>query len=309
MKLIMENWKKFLKESSLHFSEKHFGTDPEKTECFEKLRKAYMTGGPPPDKRGWRQVIIDAREEFRKCMEKAGFKYLGEGRYRAVYSIPDQEDKILKIAMPSNKTELRDSKMMNMKEADPRFQTASPLVVPTYAAHKDYDWIVSKKVTPLNDYDFSSMQEFYPVWMEYVNAGFFEGTGKRDFPTLHRMLIKKTAPLASSRVKIEEEVTKALKKSEKWKQLFDVTGGDYWRGELSPKKITERLIGTGKSNSMFASVRHLMTQFAIPTWDVVPKNVGYYIKDNGKKQYTIIDPGFGFRDRSKATLLVRDNDS
>jgi len=193
MKLLFESWRKHLNEvvdtraeSVLKWAEggtdvktkvakqKAPGIEPdeysspyEHEETEDETREKYF--GDNPDEL---QCVIDLRDpdtqineyEFKECMEESGYLKLDAGSFRSVFTVPDNPELVLKI-VGANYDARRDigrAKEMNRKEAQGAFQTTSELVPKVYDSAKDYFWIISEKVTPINTW--REMQTFFPVW-------------------------------------------------------------------------------------------------------------------------------------------------
>jgi hypothetical protein len=196
MKPLFENWRKFLKEDEVDKSAESIlkwaegGTDVktkvakpkaseiepdeytspyEHEETEDETREKYF--GDNPDEL---QCVIDLRDpnipideyEFKECMEENGYLKLGAGSFRTVFTIPDNPELVLKIvgANYDARNQMSSAKEMNRKEAHGSFQTTSELVPKVYDSAKDYFWIISEKVTPINAW--REMQTFFPVWKE-----------------------------------------------------------------------------------------------------------------------------------------------
>ena len=250
--------------------EKYFGANPDNLPCIQDLRK------PPETKKSQsrgsllrnKTIIVDIASkgwEFYDCMESAGYNKIGEGSFRAVFDIPNKPDLVLKTPNPfwilKSPAHRRDSLEMNKKEAKGSFQTASDLVVKAYDSAEDYFWIVSEKVTPIRRW--SLMQEFFPVW-KYESAEDFESW----FP---KLINAKTIP---------EVAAEQIDKRAEYR-------AEYTEGYEYEKKGKELV-----NDPLILDIRDLLGQFKLPAWDIRPHNVGYAMRD-GKKQFVVIDPGFG----------------
>jgi hypothetical protein len=288
----MENWRKYLNEgwqderfSSIKVadipSEKEFGINPDDLECIKKIREegaqAFEENAPsshvdpfadPP----W-------LDNFKSCMEKSGYKYLGKGQYRISFEIPNRPEYIIKIANPDDPEDFTEGKEMNKEEASNLYQTTSNLVVPVYAdssrfiapgvRRKDFLWIIMQKVHIIETW--TKMQEFFPVWNEYVNKNYFT---KDEFSDYCWAFFRKGA------------VSKEDLKTQVTKSLFD-----NGKPELTIEKHRSAIIKRLLDHSMFTAIRIFATKNNLPTWDIRPENVGFITK-NGEEKLVIVDPGF-----------------
>lgn len=145
MKNIMLEWRKFLNEDSSFFGEKFLEFKEKAKNTDEPLDVAY----------------------------KLGLRRIGEGSTRVVFSLPDNNDFVLKIinthqmskvpGQDPNKGENRDvhgftkqlKKNANMYEADIKLQIENPSLFPRSTEHaEDYSWILVEKVDKMTQEDF-----------------------------------------------------------------------------------------------------------------------------------------------------------
>tara|TARA_Y100001970_G_scaffold60009_3_gene76442 strand:- start:9323 stop:11428 length:2106 start_codon:yes stop_codon:yes gene_type:complete len=220
-------------------AETYFGKSPDNLPCVRDLRDQSKDVFPP---------------DFYKCMEAAGYTKLGAGSFRATFDVPENPELVLKIVGPANSyPEQIRSREMNKEEAKASYQTASELIPKVYNSAKDYFWIISEKVTPIEDW--KAMQEFFPIWKEEP---------LEEFQYWFQKLIdSRTIPkIAAERINKRAEYT--------------VSYGD-----------GEELV----NDPLILNIRDLLAQFDLPAWDIRPHNVGYAVR-NGQKQFVILDPGF-----------------
>lgn len=128
--------------------ERYFGAHPDKLPCIQDLRSSSDVFPP----------------SFYQCMEASGYKKIGAGSFRAVFAVPNEPNLVLKVVGPTNSkpVEKRRSMKMNQQEAEGRFQTTSDLAPKVYDSAKDYLWILSENVTPIESWE--EMQKFFPIW-------------------------------------------------------------------------------------------------------------------------------------------------
>ena len=165
MKLLMENWRKFLNERM------EFG------EGFEK----WIHGVPEDDPvRGPHSMDVDD-DEFGQaawceprsidpeCLEEYGFEKLGEGSFRSVWALPDNPNYVMKIA--DELWDDADTKDMNRQEADIIAQTGYPDLLPkVYDTANDYSWIVVERVKPYGVDSDEWIYEFFPIFAKFWEA-------------------------------------------------------------------------------------------------------------------------------------------
>ena len=116
MKLLLENWRKYLAEGE--------------AEYFPWLKEIQAT---------------DDFDEIQAILESDRFKKLGTGSFRAVYRPIDDPNHVIKMIHEP------DDYKMQMNEDD--FNTAKryPLIFPRAYAHADdFSWVVVDKATPIN---------------------------------------------------------------------------------------------------------------------------------------------------------------
>jgi len=191
MKLLFENWRKHLNEADPYAEtgvktkfakpksseiepdeysspyeheetdeetrEKYFGKDPNDLLCIKRLKdpKDYLSPA-----------------NFYKCMDDAGYEKISGGSFRWVFDHPDDPSLVFKMVAPNHFLENPDLKgaavkramEMNRKEATGAFQTTSELVPKVYDSAKDYFWIISEKVTPIETW--RELQTHFPAWKE-----------------------------------------------------------------------------------------------------------------------------------------------
>ena len=301
MKLFFESWRKYLKEaeesgplattqiqkpkipeyegdeytspyeyadSPDKTKENYFGADPDSLSCIKNFRNQKA----PARLDAWKVA-----SQFYTCMEDNGYKELGAGSFRAVFSLPDNPDIVLKTVVPNNTStaEKSISREMNRKEAQASYQTTSELVPKVFDSAKDHLWIISEKVTPLRSW--AEMENYFPTWKELKKDGLFGSWYGDDFGGFFYELIRRETEYGPIRYIIFREL----------QNKYDTLGLAEPIVEKEADAIAKKLINRSK----FAEIRDLLAQFDIPSWDIVPRNVGYAIRD-GKKQFVILDPGF-----------------
>ena len=146
----MESWNRYLEElrgseGKPVDSEKYFGQDPEEIPCMDKIRQATGT----------------FEHKIGNCMRGTGYKFLGQGAFRTTFSIPGNDEMVLKI------THIPYAKGMNATEADLAMGTKYNYIVPkVYDAADDYLWIKQQFVYDDSDDIAKVMEELFPEFGE-----------------------------------------------------------------------------------------------------------------------------------------------
>ena len=147
MKLLFENWRKYLIEAS-YFGEK-----------FDEYKK-----------------LVEEGQDPLKTADKM-FKRLGQGSTRVVFALPDNPDFVLKVINtdfgPMWATSDKDihgftqqqKERSNEWEADLELQLRHPELFPRSTEHApDYSWILVERVDPLSPLDFFDILQLpYPI--------------------------------------------------------------------------------------------------------------------------------------------------
>jgi len=225
-------------ESPREYSrEQYFGKNPDELQCVIDLRHPKVDVFPP---------------DFYRCMEDYGYQKLGAGSFRAVFTVLENPELVLKIVGPANSrfSDQKRAMEMNRKEALASFQTASDLIPKVYDSANDHFWIISEKVVPINTW--KEMQTFFPVW---------RAEDSEEFIFYFEKLIEEN--------RNEEDLIGTIDR------------------RIEYVKMGAELV----NDPLILQIRDLLAQFDLPAWDIRPHNVGYAVR-NGKKQFVILDPGF-----------------
>tara|TARA_Y100000310_G_C20670011_1_gene809714 strand:+ start:930 stop:1799 length:870 start_codon:yes stop_codon:yes gene_type:complete len=257
--------------------ERYLGSVPE--ECIQ----AYITEmEKDPEEKGYGFL---RREAFERCMTKAGFEPSGEpGAFRAVFSIPDQRGMVLKVAIGHGFiSDILSSRAMNKAEAQNSYQTKYQDLVPkVYDAADDYFWIKLEKATPIVTYD--QFFSFFPAIKGVVEQYGLRPSESQDFfinLVDAAVVMRKNLDSRGDADYIEFVVSKSF-------ALLQNPPP----GERRPALLKRML-----SEPLFQRIVEVYAEFNIPLWDIRTHNVGYAWRD-GKRQFVILDPGFGLDSRS-----------
>ena len=254
--------------------EKYFGKNPDDLKCIQDLRKPIQPARSTEEHQERHARVAD----FFDCMENSGYNKIGEGSFRAVFAIPGKPDLVLKTPSPEHALRSHNNRQqsmeMNREEAEGAFQTASDLVPKVYDSARDYFWIVSEKVNVIDNW--GGMSQYFPVWKDLVSSGIFDSYA---FGSYFYDIID-----AMTRERRKDDLKKMILS----RLLHKLPRDEQKNIEQLADDIVKKLL----MNSMFANIRDFLAQFKLPSWDIRPHNVGYAIRD-GKKQFVILDPGFG----------------
>jgi hypothetical protein len=155
MKLLFENWRKYLLKESISPAIDEF------RQCYEELKKqAEVVRRPTPTQ----PMIIEAPyvgctydgDDILRAKCLKSFKYLGTGSFRSVFAVPDNPDIVLKVINVDNrgngivkrepKTAIQSNKEETQFGREPKFIEFSPKV---YEVAEDYFWITAQRVIPM----------------------------------------------------------------------------------------------------------------------------------------------------------------
>jgi hypothetical protein len=273
--------------------EKEYFGDIEEIDCIKKLRKNFENVTP---------------EQFYKCMKKAGYdrnrmqEELRSGSFRAVLDIPNSNDLILKVVSPRTEY-FQHAIEMNKEESQGKFQTASELAPKVYDSADDFFWTIVEKVNPIK------------TWEEVINDWFPE---IKDIFRQHLDLSARSTDVISDlfqlaiypkgTTKDPQEVRQILEILLYEKYGFDseeamaiVDGDKGTTREPLIEKEAQKIIDKVSNIALIVQIRKLLDEFDLPFWDTRPHNVGW-VNRNGKRQFVLLDPGFGLDPDQKGLL-------
>ena len=197
MKLLMENWRKFLNERM------KFG------EGFEQ----------------WIHGEGECEEQSvnPSCLMEYGFEKVDEGSFREVWQLPDNPNYVMKVTAGEFGSS-EEQRVMNQREADMITQTGYPDLLPkVYDRAKDYSWIVVEAVEPY-EYDDKWIDDYFPIFKKFQDDNrknknfawrgddaedFFQGYTERRIDE-----IRKKINLADSKLTVEFGGARARKEFE-----------------------------------------------------------------------------------------------
>jgi len=304
MKLLFENWRRYLKEvdpfaatplakparsknvgaavnTSLSTTaprragdipeetrEKYFGANPDNLPCIQDLRRPPETRKrQPPGSPRVKTIIVDIASkayDFYDCMERAGYNKIGEGTFRTVFDIPNKPHLVLKTPNPARMLESPRNRR-DILEMNKR---------EAQGAFQTTSDLVVKVYDSAEDYFWIVSEKVVPIKTWGAMQEFFpvwKHERAEDFVSWFKKLIdSKTLP---------DVAAEQINKRAEYRAEHDM-GYEY-------KERGKELV----NDPLILDIRDLLGQFKLPSRDIRPHNVGYAMR-NGKKQFVIIDPGF-----------------
>jgi len=170
MKLILENFKRFLEEGYSQEESKYFKNLPQIAEQISKAFDRFLI--ELEDSYGSKPAITDIQKNIPKFVQyvtadTGGMaQYVGHGKFRCVFDIGD--DYIIKFDITSN----RAAKEQNMTDAQLGKSTEYADLFPRAAiGGDDYRWVALEKASPFMLFDASTFNSFFPndvldSWMQ-----------------------------------------------------------------------------------------------------------------------------------------------
>tara|TARA_R110002110_G_scaffold96333_3_gene248271 strand:- start:782 stop:1639 length:858 start_codon:yes stop_codon:yes gene_type:complete len=203
MKLLLENWRKLLKEESPFPTPTHSETDPEKKyfPIIDQLRAG-------PDQETVAHKVRRVYDfAFGPGSDRGDLDYINQGSFRAVFELTKEPDKILKIAMVPSMGEY---KILKMNLEDIKFSKEFPLLFPkTYAYDPDGAWFIGEAVDVTALFDnsvlFAALQKTFPEELRTITEMLKDGQYREIYfknvgdtrPTAFLKLISFTASYLS----------------------------------------------------------------------------------------------------------------
>ena len=280
----MENWRKFLKEGvglGKGFEQWYSGESPLATE-------------PTWEEPEFESPVCDPQSLNPNCLEEYGFRKIGEGSFREVWTLPDNPDYVMKTATGEFQ-EPKAQAEMNRAEADALVQTGYPELVPkVYDTADDYQWIVVERIKPYGIRDNSWVEEFFPelvikniprraakaIYVQYRDdtTRFFQ-----DYLMMRRDRLKEGS----------QSPDPAFKSREKDMWAGDV---DEFGGEEATKELDKRV----NQNPLFTKLLELVTEQELAIWDIRGGNVGQGMDG----RFVLLDLGYGLESGPKGQPVL-----
>lgn len=255
MKLLFENWRRYLKE------QRTFG------QSFEQWLHGEKAGCEPetnsPD-----------------CLKDYGFKLLGDGSWRNTYSLPDNDDVVIKMVDPVLEgSRASQGKEMNKVEADSILNTGfSDLLPKFYESADDYNWILVERVYPIPN---NWMEIYFP---ELSSVASKINTFYNNLPS--ELLIE-----------LLDDTREAVRETGDYKNFNIQLYGAPKKTEAEAKTLKNKIIKA--MNPLFKRILQFSLETGSANWDIREANIG--VSSDGR--FIMLDPGIGIDKSSEATAL------
>ena len=268
MKLLFENWRRFLLNESISPAVDKFKIcfDKEKDKFRGALDWDYLRTGAP-------------------CGIEQDFKSLGVGSFRTVYSVSDNPDIVLKIINNNSKPAINSNKEEAAFGRNPKFIEFSPKV---YDVEDEYYWIVAQKVTPLIDLlpmdREGLMGEFFPGFMNKPGGSYFLWKRWKQALANYAGYIKSgLASYTSLKGKPGEAEYEEIPGIDRFPEIQ--------KALRDPSHPIHRLV-------------NFVLEKDLTVWDFKPANLGYVDEEGGKKRFVILDPVVRYEDPTGKAMSV-----
>lgn len=276
MKLILENWKRFILEASQQ-EQSYFGdTTKIANQIIEELDK-------------WKAGLQDKSHDFiKKNMNEfaeilkqkiPNLTFLGAGMFRAAFST--DEDVIIKIDYTNGniaKEQNEADAEMGRLAKDPKFSYLFPK---SFLSHEDSRWVILEKVKPLTR-DYAKFNEFFkntPL-IDSVSTAPEETTPNAELKTLYirACLIYDTGsePVHNDALR---EIMGAINNL---KQKLNIINISTQKNPIPPVRV---LVNDLRNYTLFTDLTRLCKKYQINPREIKPDNVG--VTDDNR--FVIID--------------------
>ena len=142
-----------LKQLILEALSKKYDYSSEEAENIKKLEKFKSKKANNTTAKRIGKCLVDNKEyakgendfsfEDQLCLEEQGYTRLGLGSFRIVFADNKNKERVVKLALKLSSDKGRS---MNLKEADLRLQTLSPMFPKVYDKHPNGIWIEAEKI-------------------------------------------------------------------------------------------------------------------------------------------------------------------
>jgi hypothetical protein len=314
MKLLFENWRKFLLNEGMSAALQRFKICYQATGEDDDLQT--LVDEPVPV--GWQARESPPKEH--DCLRD--FKKVGRGAFRAVYTVPDNSEIVLKIARPMVGAAMSNAAIASNREEtelgrDSKYIEFMPKV---YDVADDYSWIVAQKVTPLGagSYAEVAMKEFFPAFFSAaenrlivlpgharrVSNPLYRGEPRSEISHLIDIWAAILMFLAKAMAKGQTPFTPLRGSSPEEVEYVVPEGIIYYLDLLTEKGAVTaggariREILTQSKEQIIDSLKkpglmHRLAEFAadkkLSVSDFRADNLGY-VTENGKKRFVVLDP-------------------
>jgi len=260
MRMVYENWRKYLKEDEQEEFDPSF--DQAIKDC---------------DECGNGMIGAECKEPYYSsgCLEKKGFKKMGEGSFRNVYALPGSAGKqyVLKVATAPQ------ASRMNAAEADTNMQRKFGDLVPkTYKHAKDYSWILMERVNPWEGSNDQFVEAFFPAFANlkpredispvYARSlwQIFESFTNFSIEMIKEGDLGKEAPVNALFVPDLEEGPSGMSKKK--------------QREIREKGYPARIAFEKTLGPLYKRFVDLAAEYNVEPWDIVARNVGSRADDS-----------------------------
>ena len=183
MKLLLENWKRYITEAFSEQEQEHYQAIIPIANSLAQASKKFIDNlknnsfvDPTPD-----DIKDNIKDFISLTTNISGAKFIGSGKFRAAFSVDN--DYVVKVDISADGT----GKEMNKKDAEFGRKAEHSSVFPkSYAPSDDYAWVILEKVQPIEDlYHFI---EFFPnayiknknnsnLYYQLIKAAFLHESG------------------------------------------------------------------------------------------------------------------------------------
>ena len=308
MKLLLENFKRFLEEGYSKEESKYFKNLPQIAEQISTAFDRFLFD--LQETYGRKPVITDIQKNIPKFVQyvvddTGGVaQYIGHGKFRCVFDIGD--DYIIKFDITSN----RAAKEQNMTDAQLGKSTEYADLFPRAAiGGDDYRWVALEKASPFKSFDASTFNSFFPndvldSWMQVpiikarmVTFSFVYNSGDKEralelYSSLHSW-IKGNKP------QIAQKLLDPLD------EYFEAVAGEEPSDKTLSDKITFREIAHGfGQHTLYDRIMSAIQKLGIRPEEIRLDNVG--VSSDGR--FIIVDSSIheqiigGFNQDSKKVV-------
>jgi len=282
MKLLMENWRKFLKEGiglGEGFEQWYSGESP-------------LAVDPTWDEPEFESPVCHPQSLNPNCLEEYGFRKIGEGSFREVWALPDNPNYVMKTATGESGDSEAQAEM-NKAEADAIVQTGYPELVPkVYDTADDYQWIVVERIKPYGIRDDSWVGEFFPELVEVMN--------RQSDARLYSQYENDPTRLFQDYLMMRRDELKGGSQSPD--PAFKSREKDIWAADVkelggpeAKKELDERM----NQNPLFTKLLDLVTEQELGIWDIRGGNVGQGMDG----RFVLLDLGYGMETGEKGKTV------
>ena len=291
MKLLMENWRKFITEEA-----KHFGSE------FEGFKARTEAGEHP---------VKVAEESLNR---------IGKGTSRLVYELSDNPHAVLKIinvevvgdeeyyepdyVNPFTNLNRQHKLNANEWEASLEMQQRYPDVFPrSYEHAEDFSWILVERVEPISNkqmFDAFNISDETELLKQVEQKEYGDPRLQDEGETWNRIMsetidmagkgqvsadsfTKGWKPVYGDYDELNEDTAKLVQVPKKRSFDFRTKEGEDYEGSRIASEIVRKILSTPQNKKMFLA----MSELGIPHYDIKAKNLG--MSQMGKPHLVLLD--------------------